>query len=120
MKAKEPMIVARRDMLIPNLRNYIVERVETESNLSILEQIYAVLDSSKQSFEDRFKRAREQTEKYCVPEIAEEMEQEGYMIEKPYPCDDLHIDFDKLIKEDAHDDDAPQEWVEKMFPELYA
>ena len=120
MKAKDPMIVAHGNMLIPNLRNFIVERVEEESNLSVLEQIYAILGSSKQSFEDRYQKAKEQTEKYCVPEIAKEMEAEGYMIDKPYPFDDPDLDFDQLISEDAHDSDAPQKWVEKMFPELYA
>ena len=41
------------------------------------------------------------------------------MIGKPYPFDDSNFDFDKAIKEDELDEVAPDEWVEKMFPELH-
>lgn len=63
-------------------------------------------------------KAKEQTERYCVPEIAVELENEGYMIDKPYPFDSEFFNFNQAILEDESDEDAPDEWVEKMFPEI--
>ena len=106
--------------LIPHLRNYIVDKVEKESHLEILEQMYAIIDTSSDSFTEKYRRAKEQCERFCTPELARELEEEGYMIGKPDPNDDSNLDIDHLIEEDAQDDKAPQEWVEKMFPELYS
>lgn len=120
MKAKEPAgISAGVSTLLPHLRHRIVERVEEEKNLSVLEQIYSII-ASGDSFEEKYRLAKEQTERYCAPELAEQLEAEGYMIDKAYPYDDTQLDLDQLRREDAEDGDAPQEWLEKMFPELYA
>lgn len=86
-----------------------------------MEQIYSIISSSENQYADKYNQAKESTEKYCVPELAKELECEGYMIGKPYPYEDgSQLDLDQLIGYDAKDNDAPQEWVEKMFPELYA
>lgn len=119
MKAKEPMMGTSGNTLVPHLRSYIVDKVEEESNMEILEQIYAIINSSGSTFEDKYSQAKEQTEKYCVPELAKELEAEGYMIGKPYPYEDSRIDFDQLIEDDTKDVEAPKEWVKKMFPELH-
>lgn len=122
MKVKEPMAdtYTSGNMLIPQLRSNILSKVEEESNLNVLEQVYAIVAASKSSFTEKYNHAKEQTERFCTPELAKELETEGYMIDKDYPYDDAHIDFNRLIEEDANDNNAPQEWVEKMFPELYA
>lgn len=122
MKAKEPMANASTasNVLIPHLRSNILEKVETENDLNVLEQVYAIVAASKSSFTNKYYHAKEQTEHFCTSEVAEELEAEGYMIDKPYPYDDSCIDFNQLIEDDANDTNAPQEWVEKMFPELYA
>ena len=70
--------------------------------------------------EEKFQKAKEQTQNYCFPELAKELEDEGYMIGKTNPYDDSQLNFDQLIEDDARDGDAPDEWIEKMFPELYA
>ena len=121
MKAKEPMLAPYGNNMIPHLRSYIVDKVEAESRLAVLEQIYTIICSSEYQYSDKYNQAKESTEKYCVTELAKELESEGYMIGKPYPCEDgSQLDLDQLIEDDAKDVDAPQEWVEKMFPELYA
>ena len=120
MKAKEPVGAYGGNMIVPHLRSFIVDKIEEESDVSVLEQVYALLYPSDQSFRTKYLQAKEQTEKYCVPELARDLETEGYMINKPYPYEDSRIDFDRLVEEDANDGDAPQEWLEKMFPELYA
>lgn len=120
MEVKELMIAPYGNTMIPHLRNFIVDRIEEESRMSVLEKIYAIICSSDGSYEEKYQQAKEQTEKYCAPELAKELEDEGYMIGKPYPYDDPLLDLDQLIEDDSRDGDAPQEWVEKMFPELYA
>lgn len=122
MKVEEPMLKRHtsRSALIPHLRSYIVNKVETEDDMAILQRLYSVVSpDADETYEEQFAKAKRQTEQYCVPEIAEELESEGYMIGKPYPYDDEHFDFDQAIKDDAHDGLAPQEWVDKMFPELH-
>lgn len=120
MKAEEPLLAGRSNSLIPHLRNYIVEKVEKEEDVTILQQIYSVISpESEETYVEKFAKAKEQTEQFCVPEIAKALEAEGFMIDKPYPFDDDHFDFDKVIEEDERDEVAPREWVEKMFPELY-
>lgn len=120
MKAKEPIIrpYTSGNTIIPQLRSYLVDRVEMENDLEVLEQVYAVISASKSSFADKYYQAKEQTERFCTPELAKELEAEGYMIDKPYPYDDFYSDLDNLIEEDESDSNAPQVWVDKMFPEL--
>ncbi len=120
MEAKEPMIAPYGNTIVPRLRSFIVDKIEEENRMSVLEKVYSIICSTDSSFEEKYQQAKMQTEKYCPPELAKELEDEGYMIGKPYPDNDSHLDFDQLIEDDARDDDAPQEWVEKMFPELYA
>ena len=106
--------------MIPHLRSYIVEKVEQENDVAVLQRLYAVINAqSDGTYAEKFAQAKEQVEKYCTKEIAEELEAEGYMIGKPYPIDDDQFDFEQAIREDETDAEAPQEWLEKMFPELY-
>ena len=119
MKAKEPLLKSYKNSIIPHLRNYIVDKVENEQDVGVLQQLYAVITpKDRESFAEKFTQAQKQTEQYCVPEIAAELESEGYMIGKPYPYDDEAFDFDQAIREDEADEVAPDEWVEKMFPEI--
>ena len=119
MKVKEPLLKSHSNAMIPHLRSFIVEKVENEEDVDVLQQLYAVITpKSDKTYAEKFAQAKAQTERYCVPEIAEELENEGYMIGKPYPYDDDAFDFNQAIKEDEADDVAPDEWVEKMFPEV--
>lgn len=121
MKAEEPLRQSYGNSMIPHLRNYIVDKVEKENDVEVLQRLYAIINTqSDETYYEKFVQAKEQTEKYCTKEMAEELEAEGFMIGKPYPIDDSKFDFDQAIKEDEMDAEAPQEWVEKMFPELYA
>ena len=120
MEAKDPMIAVYGNTMIPHLRSFIVDKIEEESRMSVLEQIYSIVCSSDGSYKERFQQAKKQTEQYCTPELAKELEDEGFMIGKANVHDDSLPDFDRLIEDDAKDGDAPHEWVEKMFPELYA
>lgn len=120
MKAEEPLLHSHNNPMISHLRSYIVDKVENENDITVLQRLYAVITpQSDETYAERFAQAKEQTEKYCAEEIAKELEAEGYMIGKPYPFDDSNFDFDKAIKEDELDEVAPDEWVEKMFPELH-
>lgn len=122
MKTKEPIIpkYSQNNNLIPYLKNYIVDKLEDENNLDVLEKIYSIISpKSELSFEQKFALAKEQTEKYCPEELARELEAEGYMIDKSYPYEDEIIDIDTIIKEDEKDENAPEEWITKMFPELH-
>ena len=120
MKAKDSLYTRQSQSLVPHLRNYIVEKVEKEDNIAVLQQIYSVISpESNETYAEKFAKAKIQTEQFCAPEIAETLEAEGYMIDKPYPFNDEFFDFDKVIEEDAKDEVAPQEWIDKMFPELH-
>ena len=119
MKVKEPLLKSHSNAMIPHLRSYIVEKVEKEKDTAVLQQLYAVITpKANETFAEKFTQAKEQTERYCTPEIAEELEDEGYMIGKPYPFNDEEFDLERAIKEDELDQVAPDEWVEKMFPEI--
>lgn len=41
------------------------------------------------------------------------------MIDKSYPTSSAHFDLEQAISEDEQDGNAPEEWLRKMFPELY-
>ena len=58
------------------------------------------------------------TEKYCPKELADELAADDYMIGKPFPYEEF--DLEKAIIEDESDEPAPEEWVQKMFPKVYA
>lgn len=120
MKTKEPIVAKYNNNLIPYLKSYIVDKLEEENNLDVLEKIYSIISpESKMSFEQKFALAKEQTEKYCHEELAKELEAEGYMIDKPYPYMDSTQDLEEAILDDEKDENAPQEWITKMFPELH-
>ena len=70
-------------------------------------------------FKRKFAIAKEQTKKYCPEELAKELEAEGYMIDKPYPFMDSTQELEAVIRDDENDENAPQEWITKMFPELH-
>ena len=120
MKTKEPTVTKYNDNFIPYLKNYIVDKLEEENNLDVLEKIYSIISpESELSFERKFAIAKEQTEKYCPKELAKELEAEGYMIDKPYPYKDSSQDLEEAIRDDEKDENAPQEWINIMFPELH-
>ena len=77
------------------------------------------LKSNAESFEQKLKNARRQTEKYCTKDIADELAADNYMIGKPFP-DGGAFDMEQAIADDAADEPAPDEWLKKMFPEVYA
>ena len=123
MKVEEP--IASGDTpaksAVSHLRHYIMERVETETDLAMLERIYSIISSRESlSFREKYSQAKIQTEKYCTSDMAAELEAEGYMIDKDFPYADEPLDIETLIAEDESDDNAPKEWIEKMFPEVYA
>lgn len=122
MEAKEPIAAgySATNPVLPHLRHYIMDRVESETDVSVLEQIYAIISPQEASFKERFSRAKAQTDEYCAPDLAEELEAECYMINKPYPLENDSLDIDAIIQADELDENAPQEWLEKMFPEVYA
>ena len=122
MKAKEPIAsnYTPSNPIIPHLRNYIMEKLEDERDLNVLEKIYSIISPEDElSYEEKFAIAKEQTKQYCPEELARELEAEGFMIDKPYPYEDELSYIDTVIKEDEEDVNAPEEWVRKMFPELY-
>ena len=120
MKAKEPLAVVNGSSIIPHLRTYIVDKVEDETNLAVLQQLYAIVSrDDKEAYADKFAKTKAQTEQYCVPALADELEAEGFMFGKPYPFDDVPFDIEQAIADDAKDEPAPKEWLDKMFPELH-
>lgn len=106
--------------IIPHLRHYILDRIEDETDVSVLEKIYAIISPKEASFKEQFAQAKSQTDEFCTPDLAAELEAEGYMINKPYPYGNSDFDIDAAIREDEVDGNAPQEWLAKMFPEVYA
>lgn len=123
MEAKEPIPsgYTPANLTVPHLRHFIMDRVENETDVSVLEQIYAIVaPKGTMSFIEKYNQAKSQTEQFCTDDIVEELEAEGYMIDKPYPMSDDVFDFEAAIRDDEHDDHAPQEWLKKMFPEIYA
>ena len=121
-KAEEPMTVRNlgSNSAVPHLRSYLLDKVEKVDDMAVLQQIYAIVTpQSKETYAEKFAQAKEQTERYCTPDLAEELEQEGYMIGKSYPSVDEPFDLEKAIADDALDEVAPQEWIDKMFPELH-
>lgn len=110
---------ASQNPVIPHLRNYIVDKVEAETDVDVLEQILAIVSPHEASFKERFNQAKVQTEKYCTPDVAAAMEADGFMINKPCPFEGESFDIEAAICDDEHDDNAPREWLEKMFPEVY-
>ena len=122
MEIKEPMALgySTTNPVIPHLRHYILNRIEDETDVSVLEKIYAIISPKEVSFKEQFAQAKLQTEEFCTPDLAAELEADGYMINKPYPYDSSNFDIDAAVREDEVDGNAPQEWLAKMFPELYA
>ena len=122
MEVKEPVAAAYAtpNPVVPHLRHYIVDKVEAETDEDVLERILAIVSPHEASFKQRFNQAKTQTEKYCTPEVAAALEAEGFMINKPRPFEDEPFDVDAAIRDDERDDNAPREWLEKMFPEVYA
>lgn len=74
--------------------------------------------NGSESIAQKIENAKRQTEKYCTKEIAAELAAENYMIGKPAP--DIAFDMDQAIADDDADEAAPEEWLKKMFPEVYA
>ncbi|MDD6002773.1 MAG: hypothetical protein PUC50_11340 [Bacteroidales bacterium] len=105
---------------IPALKNFIVNNVENISDINALQRIYAIIISNSESYEQKFKAAKLQTDLFCPKEIAQELEAGGYMINKPFPFDEAAYNLDLAEKEDLEDEPAPEEWLQKMFPEVYA
>ena len=71
-------------------------------------------------YDHKFLEAKQQTEQYCTPEIAAGLEADGFMIGKPFPFDDSLLDLEQAEQEDLENEPAPEEWLKKMFPEVYA
>ena len=46
-------------------------------------------------YDHKFLEAKQQTEQYCTPEIAAELEADGFMIGKPFPYDDSLLDLEQ-------------------------
>lgn len=105
---------------IPAMKHFIVDSVENLTDVYTLQRICAIIISNSESYEQKFQAAKRQTEKYCPKEIAEELEADGFMIGKPFPFDDAVFDLEKAEKEDLEDEPVPEEWLQKMFPEVYA
>ncbi|MBP5504115.1 MAG: hypothetical protein J6Y24_15150 [Bacteroidales bacterium] len=105
---------------IPTLKNFIVDNVEKVSDVYTLQRICAIIISNSETYEQKFRSAKLQTEKYCPKELAEELEAEGFMIGKPFPVDNAIYDLQIAEKEDSEDEPVPEEWLQKMFPEVYA
>ena len=122
MKVEEPAALgyATTNSVISHLRHQIVERVESETDVNVLEQIYSIINPKDTSFEERFKRSKAMAEKYCTHDVAAELEAESFMINKPCPFANETFDADAAIREDERDENAPNEWLQKMFPEVYA
>ena len=76
------------------------------------------LKNGSESISQKIENAKRQTEKYCTKEIADELAAENYMIGKPAPCS--AFDMEQAIADDETDEPAPEEWLKKMFPEVYA
>ena len=77
--------------------------------------IYKYSESDTQQQRDT---AKSLTEKYCPKELADQLATDDYMIGKPFPYEEF--DLEKAIAEDENDELAPNEWVQKMFPKVYA
>lgn len=105
---------------IPELRSFIVDRVSTLTDRNALQRICSIIISNSESYEQKFLAAKQQTEQYCTPDIAAELEADGFMIGKPFPFDDSLFDLEQAEQEDLNDEPAPEEWLKKMFPEVYA
>ena len=123
MKVEEPVAsgYTSAKSAVSHLRHYIMERVENETDVTTLEQIYSII-SSRDSipYREKYNQAKIQTEQYCTGDMVAELEAEGYMIGKERPYADGPTDIETLIAEDESDGNAPKEWLEKMFPEVYA
>ncbi len=76
------------------------------------------LKNGSESISQKIENTKRQTEKYCTKEIADELAAENYMIGKPAP--DSAFDIEQAIADDEADEPAPEEWLKKMFPEVYA
>lgn len=76
------------------------------------------LKNDTEGISQKIENAKRQTEKYCTKEIADELAAENYMIGKPAP--DSAFDMEQAIADDEADEPAPEEWLKKMFPEVYA
>lgn len=74
--------------------------------------------NGSESITQKIENAKRQTEKYCTKEIADELAAENYMIGKPAP--DIAFDMEQAIADDDADEAAPEDWLKKMFPEVYA
>ena len=105
---------------IPALRSFIVDKVSTLTDRNTLQRIYSIIISNSENYERKFLEAKQQTEQYCTPEIAAELEADGFMIGKSFPFDDSLFDLEQAEQEDLEDEPAPEEWLKKMFPEVYA
>ena len=77
------------------------------------------MKNGSESMAQKIENAKRQTEKYCTKEIADELAAENYMIGKPAP-DSGVFDMEQAIADDEADEAAPEEWLKKMFPEVYA
>ncbi|MBR1652903.1 MAG: hypothetical protein IJ692_05880 [Alloprevotella sp.] len=122
MKVEEPATsgYAAKNSVVLHLRQSIVERVESETDVNVLERIYSIIYPKDASYEERFRRQKAMAERYCTPEVAAELEAEGFMVGKACPSVGATFDAEAAIREDERDGNAPQEWLQKMFPEVYA
>ena len=105
---------------IPTLKSFIGDNVEKVSDVYTLQRICSIIITNSESYEQKLRSAKLQTEKYCPKEIADELEAEGFMIGKPFPFDSAIYDLQIAEKEDSEDEPVPEEWLQKMFPEVYA
>ncbi|MDO4165608.1 MAG: hypothetical protein Q4D56_14685 [Bacteroides sp.] len=119
-QANESASIYYSQPLINALKRNICQKIEDETNLEVLSEISHILtkDSSKSSFEERFRQAKEFAYSHFDLEYAQELEAHNFYIDEPCPLPIIHTqqDMDALIAvcESGEDEEVSHEEVMKM------
>lgn len=119
MKAKEPTAAYYTPSMVYALQRSIANRISRETNPEKLSEISRILDASseKESFEERYRKAKEFAYKHFDKEYIQSLEARNFLVDEPFPAEvcETKEDLERLIAESEASGECTQEEMDKMY-----
>ena len=118
MKAKEPTAAYYTPSMVHALQRSIANRISHETNPEKLSEISRILDASseKESFEERYQKAKEFAYKHFDKEYIQSLEARNFLVDEPFPLRNYtDEEWEKELERAEEAGDATDEEVAKMY-----
>ena len=119
MNAEEPTAAYYTPSMVHALQRSIANRISHETNPEKLSEISRILDASseKESFEERYQKAKEFAYKHFDKEYIQSLEARNFLVDEPFPAEvcETKEDLERLIAESEASGECTQEEMDKMY-----